>query len=158
MLQLPVGGRTKTPSRQLLGLQTCEGGAAGKEDTEDTQDYNRKGVLFQPNHSRFIFAAALQGSSEQQQLYQTCQVEVAGPATVELRVPGSSLQQDQQPTGQSVQAPKVNSAPLDSVLRVVTVVQQIMTEFNGAVSEENKIVAITKTVLNLMQQNGHYSS
>jgi hypothetical protein len=41
------------------------------------------------------------------------------------------------------------------MLRVVTVVQQIMTEFSGAVSEEDKIVAITKIVLNLMKQNGH---
>jgi hypothetical protein len=41
------------------------------------------------------------------------------------------------------------------MLRVVTVVQQIVTEFNGAVSEEEKIVAITKIVLNLMNQNGH---
>jgi hypothetical protein len=41
------------------------------------------------------------------------------------------------------------------MLKVVTVVQQIMTEFNGAVSEEDKIVAITKIVLNLMKSNGH---
>jgi hypothetical protein len=40
------------------------------------------------------------------------------------------------------------------MLRVVTVVQQIITEFNGAVSEEAKIVAITKIVLSLMKQNG----
>jgi hypothetical protein len=39
------------------------------------------------------------------------------------------------------------------MLRVATVVQQIITEFNAAVSEEAKIVAITKTVLNLMKQN-----
>jgi hypothetical protein len=44
------------------------------------------------------------------------------------------------------------------MLRVVTVVQQIMTEINGAVSEEEKIVAITKIVLNLMKQDGHQSS
>jgi hypothetical protein len=37
---------------------------------------------------------------------------------------------------------------------VVTVVQQIMTEFNGAVSEEEKILVITKIVLNLKKQNG----
>jgi hypothetical protein len=30
-----------------------------------------------------------------------------------------------------------------------------MTEFSGAVSEEDKIVAITKIVLNLMKQDGH---
>jgi hypothetical protein len=41
------------------------------------------------------------------------------------------------------------------MLRVVTVVQQITTEFSGAVSEEDKIVAITKIVLNLMKQDGH---
>jgi hypothetical protein len=38
---------------------------------------------------------------------------------------------------------------------VVTIVQQITTEFNGAVLEEAKIVAITKIVLNLMEQNGN---
>jgi hypothetical protein len=35
------------------------------------------------------------------------------------------------------------------------IVQRIMTKFNGAMLEEAKIVAITKTVLNLMEQNGH---
>jgi hypothetical protein len=30
------------------------------------------------------------------------------------------------------------------MLRIVAAVQQFMTEFNGAVSEEEKIVAITK--------------
>jgi hypothetical protein len=37
----------------------------------------------------------------------------------------------------------------------VTALQQIMKEFNGAMSEEDKIMAITKIVLNLMKQNGH---
>jgi hypothetical protein len=40
------------------------------------------------------------------------------------------------------------------MFRVVTAVQQIMTEFGGAVSEEQKILAITKIVLNIMKQNG----
>jgi hypothetical protein len=60
-----------------------------------------------------------------------------------------------QKSGQSVRSPTVSSQPLDNMLRVVTFVQQIMTEFNGAVSEEDKIVAITKIVLNLMKQDGH---
>jgi hypothetical protein len=34
-------------------------------------------------------------------------------------------------------------------------VQQIMTQLNGALTEEDKIVAITKIVLSLMKQNGH---
>jgi hypothetical protein len=54
MLQLLVGGRRKTPSRQLSGLQTREGGDAEKAVPEDIQDYNRKGVLFQPHHSRYV--------------------------------------------------------------------------------------------------------
>jgi hypothetical protein len=41
------------------------------------------------------------------------------------------------------------------VLEVVTVVQQIMTESNGGVLEEAKILTITKIVLNLMEQSGH---
>jgi hypothetical protein len=32
--------------------------------------------------------------------------------------------------------------------------QQIMTELNGAESEEDRIMAITKTVFKLMKQNG----
>jgi hypothetical protein len=41
------------------------------------------------------------------------------------------------------------------MVRVVTVVQQIMTELSGSVSEEEKIVPITKIVLNLMKNNDH---
>jgi hypothetical protein len=44
------------------------------------------------------------------------------------------------------------------MLRIVAVEQQFMTEFNGAVSEEEKIVAITKIISNLMKQNDHYNS
>jgi hypothetical protein len=38
---------------------------------------------------------------------------------------------------------------------VVTVVQQTMAESNGPVLEEAKILAITKIVLNIMEQSGH---
>jgi hypothetical protein len=41
------------------------------------------------------------------------------------------------------------------MLKVVTVVQQIMTEVSGALSQEVQITAITKIVLKLMNQNGH---
>jgi hypothetical protein len=41
------------------------------------------------------------------------------------------------------------------MMRAVTAVRHIMTEFNGAVSKEDKIVVNTKIVLNLMKQNGH---
>jgi hypothetical protein len=45
---------------------------------------------------------------------------------------------------------------MDKMLKVVvTMVQQIMTESNGAVLEEAKVLAVTKIVLHLMEQNGH---
>jgi predicted lysophospholipase L1 biosynthesis ABC-type transport system permease subunit len=74
---------------------------------------------------------------------------------MEPRVPAALPQHEQQTTDELFRAPNVNSLPLDKMLKVV---QQIMTEFNGAVLEGAKIVAITKTVLNLTEQNGHQSS
>jgi hypothetical protein len=59
--------------------------------------------------------------------------------------------EQQQETGQPVRAAIVNSQLLDNMVRVVAVVQQIMTEVNGAVSDKDKIVAITKILLNLMK-------
>jgi hypothetical protein len=107
------------------------------------------GRVFSSNLTRpgVSFAAVLQGSTAQQQQPQARQVPVANsPAGVKLSTLASG---EQQKAGQSVRAPTVNSQPLDNMLRVVTAVQQIMTEFNGAVSEEDKIVAITKIALNL---------
>jgi hypothetical protein len=40
------------------------------------------------------------------------------------------------------------------MFRVASAVQQIMAELNGAVSEEEKIVVITKIVQNLMKRDG----
>jgi hypothetical protein len=75
---------------------------------------------------------------------------------MEPRVPPPLHEHEQHARGQSTGAPNVNSLPLDSsMLRIVTVAQQFMTESNGAVSEEEKIVALTKIVLNLMKQSDH---
>jgi hypothetical protein len=38
---------------------------------------------------------------------------------------------------------------------VANVFQQIMTELNGAESEADRIMVITRIVLKLMEQNGH---
>jgi glutamate mutase epsilon subunit len=82
-------------------------------------------------------------------------VAVAGPATMEPRVP-VPFHQHEQHAGQSVGAPNINSLHLDnSMLRIVAAIQQFMTEFNGAMSEEEKIVTITKIVSNVMKQNDH---
>jgi hypothetical protein len=51
---MPLAGRRRTPSRKLSGLQTREGGDAGKEVAKDIQDHNRNGVLFQPHNSRHV--------------------------------------------------------------------------------------------------------
>jgi hypothetical protein len=59
--------------------------------------------------------------------------------------------------GQSVPTSKVNSDTLD-VLRALTIVQKIIMEIKSAVSEEAKIFAITKIVINLMKETGKYSS
>jgi hypothetical protein len=58
-----------------------------------------------------------------------------------------------QETGQSVHVPNISGLPLDNMVRIVSAVQQIMTELSGAVSEESKILAITKIVFNLMKEN-----
>jgi hypothetical protein len=42
----------------------------------------------------------------------------------------------------------------NDTLKVVTLVQEIMTELSEALSEEDKIIVITKMVCNLMKKNG----
>jgi hypothetical protein len=80
------------------------------------------------------FAAALRGGAAQQQP-QARQVPEEtpphAPAKVSTPDPG-----DQQKSGQSVRIQTLSSQHLDSLLRAITVVQQIMTEINVAVSEE----------------------
>jgi hypothetical protein len=115
--------------------------------------------VFSSNHTTpgASFAAALRESAaQQQQIFRHAKSPVADtPAGVNFRMPASGRQQN---AGQSVRAPTVSSQHLHNLLRVVTAVQQIITESNCALSEEDKIVAITKIVLNLMKQNGHYGS
>jgi hypothetical protein len=98
------------------------------------------------------FAAALRGGSAQKEQPQATKLPVVTPPTEA----GSKLSPGrQQKSGQSVRAPSVNKQPNDDMLTAVTIVQQIMTEFRGTVSDEDKILAITKIVFNLMNQNGH---
>jgi hypothetical protein len=56
-----------------------------------------------------------------------------------------------QKTGLSVQAPSSSNGDM---LKIATIVQQIITDLSEAVSEKDKIILITKMVPNLMKQNG----
>jgi hypothetical protein len=86
----------------------------------------------------------------QEQRPLTCQLPVTVPPDARK---SSGLDPTlQQTTGQSVQAPNVSTV---NMLNVVTVVQQIMSEVIGALSQKEKIVAITKIVSKLMNQNDH---
>jgi hypothetical protein len=95
------------------------------------------------------YAAALQNSTQPRQAPNPTAARVEQP-----RVPPPAQQSLQQGTGQSVQTASVSIAYLDNMFRVPSVVQQIMTGLNDAVSEEQKIVAITKIVMKLMNSNG----
>jgi hypothetical protein len=77
------------------------------------------------------FAAALRNNDDQQQQPHPQRASVAGQASVRRRSVPAPVRQKY--AGQSVPAIEVNSPTLDNMLRLVTVVQQIMTEFNGAV-------------------------
>jgi hypothetical protein len=91
------------------------------------------------------FAAKLRGHTDQK-----TNKEENGSASKWDSIPPNTKQQQ---TGQSVQAPSVNSEPEDNMIRVVTVVRQIMREIKGAVSEKAKIMAITNIVYNLLQED-----
>jgi hypothetical protein len=96
------------------------------------------------------FAEALQSKADQTQQSHPSQAAAASTFTVDQpRVHTSSKWQQ---AGQSAPAQIVNSSPRDNMVRVVTVVQQFMTEYNGAVSKEAKIQAISKIVLTLLEK------
>jgi hypothetical protein len=111
-------------------MQAREEQAAEEEFPEGTQTHRGKGVLFCQHHSRRLLrdstsrqrrpAAATNGDFR----IRNRDKKYTGPCTAAL-------------TGHSVQATVLNSQPLDNMLRVVTVVQQIMTEGSGAVTKKN---------------------
>jgi hypothetical protein len=134
-----------------LWLQTQEGADEEKEITEDTQDYNRKGVLFEPHH----FRHALRGGAPRQGRGTTAASDTSGGSD-RSRLNGTQDPCGLTPIDQSVWAPNINNLPLDKMLKVaVMVVQQIMRESNGAVLEETEILTVREIGLNLMAQNGH---
>jgi hypothetical protein len=65
------------------------------------------------------------------------------------------LRDKQHETGQSVLAPTVNSISANNMYRVITLVQQIMTEFRDAESEEAKKIVIAKLVCYITTLHDH---
>jgi hypothetical protein len=112
------------------------------------------GRVFQSRYTtpELSFAAALGTSSRQQQQTTPRPAPQSHPLPAGRSRVLPSTQQSEKETGQSVQE---SSPLLSDMFKVATLVQQIMTKLNGAVSEEDKIVAITKIVLQLMKHDGH---
>jgi hypothetical protein len=132
---MQAGGWRETPSIKLSRLQPCQGRDLQTKGAKNTNEHNRKGFLFQLHHSRSVLhggtvkqcgatAAASSTPCSCGRYSHSGKTECPGPyAVANCRL---------------VLAPDVKSLPLDNMFRVVTVVQQIKTEFNGAVSEEAK--------------------
>jgi uncharacterized coiled-coil protein SlyX len=57
-----------------------------------------------------------------------------------------------------MQAKNINSNGMDNTLIATTMVQQIMTELSGAVTEQGKVIVITKVVLRLLKNKANSSS
>jgi hypothetical protein len=96
-----------------------------------------------PVKPHLSFAAALHGRADNQP-HQEVAANTNNTASTKTK---------EQTTRQSVQAPPVNSDPLDMV-RALNVVEQIMAKLKGAASEETQFLAIAKTVFKLMKENG----
>jgi 3-dehydroquinate synthetase len=94
------------------------------------------------------YAAALRQDTQQQQP----QAPLTDGENVRHPMQQHLPQREIQKTGVSVQTP---SSPNNDTLKVATVVQQIMTKLSEAVSQRDKVMIITKLVLNLMKQNGY---
>jgi hypothetical protein len=110
------------------------------------------GRVFSSSHTSPEPFATVLCSNTQQQQPQMSSVAQAFPAIMgEMSAPlpwGTTNNYTK-----SVQAPNANSSSLNDMFKVLsTIFQQIMTEFNGA--ETERIMAITKTVLKVMKQNG----
>jgi hypothetical protein len=133
--------------------QTVKAAATPRKRSTDKRhkEHNRKGVVFQLQHTRSVFHS---GSAKQRGTTAAASSILGSCGRFSRSGKLSGLAPVQQTNAyQSVPAPSVKSLPVDNMFRVASVVQLIVTEFSGAVSEEVNIVAITKIVVNLTKQN-----
>jgi hypothetical protein len=86
-------------------------------------------------------------------------VEAKQPSGNQKEPAGHQKQQvANKPPGESVQAKIVNSNAMDDMFVAFTMVQQIMTGFSGAASEEEKVSVTTKAVFSQLRHNSCNSS
>jgi hypothetical protein len=111
----------------------------GKKVEESAHDCNWKGVLVQPHCPRAI----LRGGVTQQHT-------ATAVASAAVSCTGRPPSLEAQPASTKA----VSSSLSDMSTVVSTIFQQIITELSAAESEEDRIMAITKTVLKLVKQNG----
>jgi hypothetical protein len=121
---------------------------------EDTQDYNGKGILFQPHHSRNV----LRGGAPRQDRGTAAVSDTSGGRCSHIENQGPcgltpTRTAENRPVSSGPKCKQFLSGQMLKVL--VMVIQQIITESNSAVLEEAKIVAITKVALNVIEHNGH---
>jgi hypothetical protein len=65
------------------------------------------------------------------------------------------LRHNQQVPSQSVQVANANSSSLKNMFKAVAMIfQQIMTDLNGAESEEDRTMGITKSCIKTREENG----
>jgi hypothetical protein len=144
MLQLQVGGRRETSSLQISRLQARQGREAKQRVEKNVQDCSGNGSL--P-------VASAQGDATQQHTATAAALSCTGLPSHSRRnkcpFPWDTTNKCE---FQSAQAPDANRSSLNAMFTVVaTVLQQIMTELNGA---ETGKVRIMKTALKLMKKNG----
>jgi hypothetical protein len=105
-------------------------------------------------------AAVLLSNIRQQQQPQPLSDAQAYPATMGEMISPPPLRHIQQKVlSRSVQAANANSSPLNDMFTIVaTICQQNMTELNGAESEADRTMAITRIVLKVMKKIGRNNS
>jgi hypothetical protein len=82
MLYLQVVDREEPHFSNYRGCRHAKEEMLKEKVTESTQDYHRKGVLFQPHHPRTVFHG---GATQQQQQPQLLLVAQACPSSLEAQ-------------------------------------------------------------------------
>lgn len=100
------------------------------------------------------FVTALCSKTEQQSEKGTLEQQQTWVDKAGILPPRRQQQENKQP-GHSAQAKNVNRLSLNHTFKLATVVQKIMRELSAAVAEEDKIMANTNIIINLMKQSGH---